>query len=179
MPFIFNLNNCQPRKPTNICIPTRPLSSQIWTFPWSFIYSNPSVNFNAIWMIKSIDRPGACACQECGFFFLLGKQTLPTDKRGHGKNGQGRRWCVEELTSWTGRVCYTLFCVCIAEKIIWFSSKWSIWIYGQPEKKCSHAQGIFFARMEVFTLCFVLSMVLRLDAEHIENKTNVGRRRVY
>lgn len=37
----------------------------------------------------------------------------------------------------------------------------------------------FFARMEVFPLCFVLSMVLRLDAEHIENKPNVGRRRVY
>lgn len=37
----------------------------------------------------------------------------------------------------------------------------------------------FFARVEVFTLCFVLSMVLRLDAEHIENKPNVGRRRVY
>lgn len=37
----------------------------------------------------------------------------------------------------------------------------------------------FFARVEVFTLCFVLSMVLRLDAEHTENKPNVGRRRVY
>lgn len=39
--------------------------------------------------------------------------------------------------------------------------------------------SFFFARVEVFTLCFVLSMVLRLDAEHIENKPNVGRRQVY
>ena len=38
-----------------------------------------------------------------------------------------------------------------------------------------HAQSIFFARMEVFPFVFVLSMVLRLDAEHIENKPNVGR----
>lgn len=49
----------------------------------------------------------------------------------------------------------------------------------KQQKKCFHAQGIFFARMEVLSLCFVLSMVLRLDAEHIENTPNVGRRRVY
>lgn len=37
-----------------------------------------------------------------------------------------------------------------------------------------------FAREEVFFFCFlVLSMVLRLDAEHIENKPTVGRRRVH
>lgn len=87
---------------------------------------------------------------------------------------------VEELTPWTGRVCYALFYVCIALNNLWFPSKWSIWNYmDKQQKKCFHAQGIFFARMEVLSLCFVLSMVLRLDAEHIENTPNVGRRRVY
>lgn len=33
----------------------------------------------------------------------------------------------------------------------------------------------FLHEWKFFSFCFVLSMVLRLDAEHIENKPNVGR----
>lgn len=40
-------------------------------------------------------------------------------------------------------------------------------------KKCFSAQSIF-ARMGDYDF-FVLSMVFRLDAEHIENMPNVGR----
>lgn len=125
MPFIFNLNNCQPRKPTNICIPTlvHYLVKYERFLGVSYI-QNPSVNFNAIWMIKRIDRPVACACRVRGFFSWLGKQTLPTDKRVHlGGMDTGRRGGVEKLMPWTGRVCYALFYVCIALKNIWFPSK--------------------------------------------------------
>lgn len=151
MPFIFNLNNCQPRKPTNICIPTLVhYLVKYERFLGVFIYSNPSVNFNAIWMIKRIDRPVACAYRVCGFF-LLGKQNFANRQTGvPGQNGQGRRWEVDELMSWTGRVCYALFYVCIALKIIRFPSKWSIWNYGHPEKKWFHAQGIFLHEWKFF-----------------------------
>lgn len=111
-------------------------------------------------MISRDDRP--LLVRDVDFFFLAWEnKTLPTDKRV-GKADKG------EDGEWTGRLCYALFYVCIALKNIWFPSKCSIWNYGRQEKKCFHAQGIFFARMEAFTLCFVLSMVLRLDAEHIE-----------
>lgn len=70
MPFILNLNKLSAKEADEyLYTHTRPLSSPIWTFPWSFIYSNPSVNFNTIWMIKHIDRPVACAWRVCGFFF--------------------------------------------------------------------------------------------------------------
>lgn len=40
----------------------------------------------------------------------------------------------------------------------------------KTKKKCFHAQGNFFLHEWKFLLyVFVLSMVLRLDAEHIEN----------
>jgi len=72
MPFIFNLNNCQPRKPTNIFIPTLVhYLVQYERFLGVSYIQNPSVNFNAIWMIKRIDRPVACACRVCGFFSCL------------------------------------------------------------------------------------------------------------
>lgn len=69
MPFLFNFKLSAKEADEYLYTYTRPLSSPIWTFPWSFIYSNPSVNFNTIWMIKRIDRPVACAWRVCGFFF--------------------------------------------------------------------------------------------------------------
>lgn len=72
MPFIFNLNNCQPRKPTNICIPTlvHCLVKHERFLGVSYIQIHQST-LNAIWMIKRVDRPVACVCRVCGFFSCL------------------------------------------------------------------------------------------------------------
>lgn len=180
MPFIFNLNNCQPRKPTNICIPTlvHYLVKYERFLGVSYIQIHQSTLTRSGWLNILIGQRRACWYVD---FFLAWKTNFAKRQTGvPGQDGHGRRGWVEELMSRTGRVCYALFYVCtIALKNIWFPCKWSIWNYGQPEKKCFHAQRHFFARVEVFTLCFVLSMVLRLDAEHTENEPNVGRRRVY
>lgn len=160
---------------------TRPLSSQIWTFPWSFIYSNPSVNFYAIWMIKRIDRPVALRLSGMWIFFLLGKnKTFANRQTGTWAKKMDKGERVEELTSWTGRVCYALFYVCIALKNIWFPSKVKYMeLWTTREEVLSRPRHFFCTNGSFYFMFFVLSMVLRLDAEHIENKPNVGRRRVY
>jgi len=96
-------------------------------------------------------------------------------------HGHGRGRGVEELMSRTGQLFYALFHVCIALKNIWFFRPSEVnGIMDNQRRSAFTPNGNFFARMEVSSLCFVvLSMVLRLDAEHIENKPNVGRRRVY
>lgn len=146
---------------------------------WSFIYSDPSVNFNAIWMIKRIDRPVACACWVCGFL-LLGKQTLPTDKRVYlGKNGQMekmRRGRTEVRDS-PSVSCSILCLYSLKEYMVSVQVKY-MELWTSRDEVLSRPVA-FFCTNGSFSLCFVLSMVLRLDAEHIENKPNVGRRRVY
>lgn len=180
MPFIFNFNNCQPRKPTNICIPTlvQYLVKYERFLGVSYIQNHQSTFTQSGWLNVLI---GQWRVLVGGFFFPGLGDKLCRQTNGctwERKNGQGRRRGVGELVSWTGRVCYALFYVCIALKNIWFPSKWSIWNYGQPEKKCFHAHGIFLHEWKFSLYVFVLSMVLRLDAEHIENKPNVGRRGV-
>lgn len=76
--FYFELSiNCQPRKPTNICIPnTRPLSSQTRTFPWSFIPKPISQ------LLRNLDDLNVLVGRRAlvqyvdlfFFFFLLGKK---------------------------------------------------------------------------------------------------------
>lgn len=182
MPFIFNLiKNCQPRKPTNICIPTlvHYLVKYERFLGVSYIQIHQSTFTQSGWFNVLIGQ--WCVIVGCVDFFscLENKPCQKTKGCILAKKGHGERQREEELKSRTGRVCYALFYVCIALKNLWFPSKWSIWNNGQPEKKCSHAQGIFLHEWKFLLYVFVLSMVLRLDAEHIENKPNVGRRWVY
>ena len=139
MPFIFNLNNCQPRKPTNICIPTlvHYLVKYERFLGVSYIQIHQSTSTRSGW--------SATACPECGFFFsCLGKRNFANRQTDKGEDGE-----------WTGRLCYALFYVCIALKNIWFPSKCRIWNYGQQEKKCFHAQGIFLHEWKflLYVLC--------------------------
>lgn len=181
MSFIFNLNNCQPRKPTNICIPTlvRYLVKYERFLGVPYIQIHQSTLTQSGWLNVLIGQWRVLV--EYVDFFLAWKTNFANRQPGvPGQNGHGRRQWVQELMSWTGRVCYALFYVCIALKNIWFPFKWNR-LYGimDTREEVFSRPRHFFARVEVFTLCFVLSVVLRLDAEHTENKPNVGRRRVY
>lgn len=153
---------CLPRKPKNICIPTVLcyLSQNVSLE----IHIIKSINFYAIWMIKRIDRPVVRTCLVCGFFFLLGETNSASKQPGAIKEKRTREKIMRTRIDVLDRPrIHVLFYVCIALKNIWFPSRWNRpWNYGQPDMCFFHTQGISFARVEVFTLCFfVLSMVLR------------------
>lgn len=134
-------------------------------------------------MIKRIDRPVACACRVRGFFSCLEKQTFVN--RQTGAPGE-KIWTREKMRSGGTDVldrqsvlCSILCLYSLKEYMVSVQVKY-MELWTSREEMLSHPRH-FFARMEVFlfcffSLCFVLSMVLRLDAEHIENKPNVGRR---
>lgn len=68
----------------------------------------------------------ARTCRVRGFFPPLAWKTNFADRQ---TGVPERKWTkekmggVEELTPWTGRVCYALFYVCIALNNLWFPSK--------------------------------------------------------
>lgn len=73
---------------------------------------------------------------------------------------------------WTDRVCYAVFYVCVALKnMLSVQMKSGIM---DTQRRSAFTSRVFFCTKDFSPLCFVLSMVLRLDAEHIENKPNVG-----
>ena len=94
------------------------------------------------------------------------------------EGGRERRGREEELMSWTGRVllCSVLCLYSLKEYMVSVQSEVCGIMDNQErkeektKKKCFHAQGNFFCTSGSFYfMFFVLSMVLRLDAEHIEN----------
>lgn len=101
------------------------------------------------------------------FFSLLGKQTLPTDKRVY----LGKRTRAKMMSGGTDvldrpSVSCSILCLYSLKEYMVFVKYMELWT--TREEVLSRPRHFFFARMEVFTLCFVPSMVLRLDAEHIE-----------
>ena len=105
------------------------------------------------------------------------------EREGGREEDERRNWCPGQA-----ECCYALFYVCIALKNIWFPSKVKcveLWTTrrGRRRRRRRSAftpKAIFFARVEVFTLCFLCCQwccVWMLNILKI--KPNVGRRRVY
>lgn len=127
MSFIFNLNNCQPRKPTNICIPTlvHYLVKYERFLGVPYIQIHQSTLTQPGWLIVLIGQ-WRVLVGYVDFFFLAWKTNFANRQPGvPGQNGHGRRQWMQELMPWTDRVCYALFYVCIALKNIWFPFKWN------------------------------------------------------